>query len=157
MTGNTPRPPPAAPPGPRHPTRPLPTGQPSPSGPATTRPEPVQPSRHHPRSAPSTTTPQAPAIPARTLKASVLRRTSAAEILLSAFRTTARPDAGLGRLYRHLGQGRACESSGNWSVNTNNGYYGGLQISLDKWRYYGGLNYAPRPDLATKQQILIAE
>ncbi|WP_188269452.1 MULTISPECIES: transglycosylase family protein [unclassified Streptomyces] len=51
-----------------------------------------------------------------------------------------------------------CESTGNWSINTGNGYYGGLQISLYNWRYYGGLNYAARPDLATKkQQILIAE
>ncbi|MFD5610384.1 transglycosylase family protein [Kitasatospora sp. NPDC127060] len=52
-----------------------------------------------------------------------------------------------------------CESSGNWSiVSANRLYYGGLQINLTNWRYYGGLNYAPRPDLASKQQqILIAE
>uniref|UniRef100_UPI0019024AA3 transglycosylase family protein n=1 Tax=Kitasatospora aureofaciens TaxID=1894 RepID=UPI0019024AA3 len=51
-----------------------------------------------------------------------------------------------------------CESTGNWSINTNNGYYGGLQISLANWKYYGGTAYAARPDLATKQQqILIAE
>ncbi|WP_435820465.1 transglycosylase family protein, partial [Kitasatospora aureofaciens] len=51
-----------------------------------------------------------------------------------------------------------CESTSNWSINTHNGYYGGLQISLYNWRYYGGTAYAPRPDLATeKQQILIAE
>ncbi|MGW4698503.1 transglycosylase family protein, partial [Kitasatospora cineracea] len=51
-----------------------------------------------------------------------------------------------------------CESSGNWSINTGNSYYGGLQISLPTWRAYSGLQYAARPDLATKQQqILIAE
>ncbi|GAA2829018.1 hypothetical protein GCM10010441_61850 [Kitasatospora paracochleata] len=51
-----------------------------------------------------------------------------------------------------------CESTGNWSINTNNGYYGGLQINLANWRYYGGTAYATRPDLATKQQqILTAE
>ncbi|MFJ4185361.1 transglycosylase family protein [Kitasatospora sp. NPDC089509] len=51
-----------------------------------------------------------------------------------------------------------CESSGNWSINTSNGYYGGLQIALPTWRAYSGLQYAARPDLATKpQQILIAE
>ncbi|MFE5585322.1 transglycosylase family protein, partial [Kitasatospora sp. NPDC056531] len=51
-----------------------------------------------------------------------------------------------------------CESTGNWSINTNNGYYGGLQISLSNWQHYGGTAYAARPDLATKQQqILIAE
>ncbi|MEU3956451.1 transglycosylase family protein [Streptomyces achromogenes] len=52
----------------------------------------------------------------------------------------------------------ACESGGDWSINTGNGYYGGLQISLANWQHYGGTGYAPRPDLATKkEQILIAE
>ncbi|MFJ5925828.1 transglycosylase family protein [Kitasatospora sp. NPDC092948] len=51
-----------------------------------------------------------------------------------------------------------CESSGNWSINTGNSYYGGLQISLPTWKAFSGLQYAARPDLATKQQqILIAE
>ncbi|MFI5531928.1 transglycosylase family protein [Kitasatospora sp. NPDC051853] len=50
------------------------------------------------------------------------------------------------------------ESTNNWSINTGNGYYGGLQISLYNWQHYGGTQYAARPDLATKtQQILIAE
>jgi len=31
-----------------------------------------------------------------------------------------------------------CESGGNWSTNTGNGYYGGLQFSLGTWRAYGG-------------------
>ncbi|MEU4120267.1 FG-GAP-like repeat-containing protein [Kitasatospora sp. NPDC028055] len=52
----------------------------------------------------------------------------------------------------------ACESSGNWSINTGNGYYGGLQISEDNWRHYGGTQYAAYPHQATKkEQILIAE
>jgi hypothetical protein len=51
-----------------------------------------------------------------------------------------------------------CESSGNWSINTGNGYYGGLQFSQSTWAAYGGLAYAPRADLATKdQQIAVAE
>jgi hypothetical protein len=51
-----------------------------------------------------------------------------------------------------------CESSGNWSINTGNGYYGGLQFSPTTWAEFGGLAYAPRADLATKsQQIAIAE
>ncbi|MGW6691987.1 transglycosylase family protein [Streptomyces sp. NPDC054961] len=51
-----------------------------------------------------------------------------------------------------------CESGGRWDINTGTPYYGGLQISLYNWRHYGGTDYAPRPDLATKkQQILIAE
>lgn len=51
-----------------------------------------------------------------------------------------------------------CESSGNWSINTGNGYYGGLQFTNSTWAAYGGTAYAPRADLATKeQQITVAE
>lgn len=32
----------------------------------------------------------------------------------------------------------ACETGGNWSTNTGNGYYGGLQFSLSTWRSVGG-------------------
>ncbi|MGW2746185.1 transglycosylase family protein [Streptomyces sp. NPDC001450] len=51
-----------------------------------------------------------------------------------------------------------CESGGNWSINTGNGYYGGLQFSASTWAAYGGTAYAARADLATKQQqITVAE
>ena len=51
-----------------------------------------------------------------------------------------------------------CESSGNWSINTGNGYYGGLQFSAGTWAAFGGLEFAPRADLASKeQQIAVAE
>ena len=51
-----------------------------------------------------------------------------------------------------------CESSGNWSINTGNGYFGGLQFSQSTWVAYGGQQYAARADLATKdQQVAIAE
>ncbi|MEO7261611.1 MAG: transglycosylase family protein [Jatrophihabitantaceae bacterium] len=51
-----------------------------------------------------------------------------------------------------------CESSGNWAINTGNGYYGGLQFSYSTWLAFGGGAYAPRADLASKaQQIVIAE
>jgi resuscitation-promoting factor RpfA len=51
-----------------------------------------------------------------------------------------------------------CESSGNWTIRTGNGYYGGLQFSQSTWVAYGGTRYAPRADLATRaQQILVAE
>jgi LysM repeat protein len=50
------------------------------------------------------------------------------------------------------------ESSGNWSINTGNGYYGGLQFSQSTWEASGGLQYAQRADLATPhQQMLVAE
>lgn len=52
----------------------------------------------------------------------------------------------------------ACESTDNWDINTGNGYYGGLQFSQSTWEAFGGTRYAPRADLATKdQQIAIAE
>ncbi len=50
-----------------------------------------------------------------------------------------------------------CESSGNWSINTGNGYYGGLQFDIRTWLGAGGGQYAPRADLATRaEQITIA-
>ncbi|MEX0172866.1 transglycosylase family protein [Streptomyces sp. LMG1-1-1.1] len=52
----------------------------------------------------------------------------------------------------------ACESSSNWRINTGNGYFGGLQFSQSTWERYGGTHYAPRADLASKdQQIAVAE
>ncbi|MDK9495784.1 transglycosylase family protein [Streptomyces katrae] len=52
----------------------------------------------------------------------------------------------------------ACESGGNWSINTGNGYYGGLQFSASTWAAYGGKAYAAQANQATKgQQIAIAE
>ncbi|MFI1719272.1 peptidoglycan DD-metalloendopeptidase family protein [Streptomyces sp. NPDC053513] len=52
----------------------------------------------------------------------------------------------------------SCESSSSWHVNTGNGYFGGLQFSQSTWERYGGTHYAPRADLASKdQQIAIAE
>jgi len=50
------------------------------------------------------------------------------------------------------------ESSGNWSINTGNGFYGGLQFTQSTWEASGGLKFAPRADLATPhQQMLAAE
>ncbi|MGK5500424.1 transglycosylase family protein [Streptomyces sp. URMC 125] len=52
----------------------------------------------------------------------------------------------------------ACESSGNWNTNTGNGFYGGLQFKQSTWREFGGTQYAPRADLATRaEQIAVAE
>ena len=52
----------------------------------------------------------------------------------------------------------SCESGNNWSTNTGNGYYGGLQFSQSTWDAYGGGQYAARADEASKsQQIAIAE
>jgi uncharacterized protein YabE (DUF348 family) len=51
-----------------------------------------------------------------------------------------------------------CESTNNWSINTGNGYYGGLQFDSGTWLSNGGGQYADRADHATKsEQIAIAE
>ncbi|MET0786946.1 MAG: transglycosylase family protein [Paenisporosarcina sp.] len=34
-----------------------------------------------------------------------------------------------------------CESGGDWSINTGNGYYGGLQFALQSWQAVGGTGY----------------
>ncbi|MFI8825276.1 transglycosylase family protein [Streptomyces sp. NPDC053431] len=52
----------------------------------------------------------------------------------------------------------SCESSSHWQINTGNGYFGGLQFSQSTWEAYGGTHFAPRADLASKdQQIAVAE
>ncbi|MGE0214824.1 transglycosylase family protein [Mycolicibacterium sp.] len=49
----------------------------------------------------------------------------------------------------------ACESGGNWSINTGNGYYGGLQFTMGTWRSNGG---AGSPHNASREeQIRVAE
>lgn len=51
-----------------------------------------------------------------------------------------------------------CESGGMWSADLGNGYYGGLQFSQETWSAYGGTEFAPRADLASRsQQIAVAE
>jgi uncharacterized protein YabE (DUF348 family) len=50
-----------------------------------------------------------------------------------------------------------CESGGNWSINTGNGYYGGLQFLTSTWLSNGGGDFAPRADLASRaEQITVA-
>ncbi|MCE7081411.1 transglycosylase family protein [Streptomyces sp. ST2-7A] len=51
-----------------------------------------------------------------------------------------------------------CESDGQWTADTGNGYYGGLQLPLKLWIEYGGEEFADTPDLASRgQQIAVAE
>jgi hypothetical protein len=51
-----------------------------------------------------------------------------------------------------------CESGGNWSINTGNGYYGGLQFSYGTWHDSGGGEFAEYPHQATREeQIVVAE
>lgn len=51
-----------------------------------------------------------------------------------------------------------CESGGRWDINTGNGYFGGLQFLDTTWDGFGGEEFAPRADLASRaEQIVIAE
>lgn len=52
----------------------------------------------------------------------------------------------------------ACESTGNWHINNGNGFFGGVQFTQQTWNAFGGDQYAPRADLATRdEQIAIAK
>ena len=48
-----------------------------------------------------------------------------------------------------------CESGGNWSIDTGNGFYGGLQFSLSSWQAVGGVGYPN--DATAAQQIAAAQ
>lgn len=53
----------------------------------------------------------------------------------------------------------ACESGGNWAINTGNGYYGGLQFMLSTWRAVGGQGYPhqnSREEQIYRAEILLA-
>ena len=50
-----------------------------------------------------------------------------------------------------------CESGGNWSINTGNGYYGGLQFDRGTWISNGGGKFGATANLASRtQQIAVA-
>lgn len=60
-----------------------------------------------------------------------------------------------GNVWDRLAQ---CESGGNWSINTGNGFYGGLQFDHSTWLNNGGGQYAAYAHQASReQQIAIAE
>ena len=48
-----------------------------------------------------------------------------------------------------------CESSGNWSANTGNGFSGGLQFTPSTWKAFGGKGQAHNASRA--EQIAVAE
>lgn len=51
-----------------------------------------------------------------------------------------------------------CESTGNWAINTGNGFSGGLQFTPSTWAGFGGTQYAPAAHMATReQQIAVAQ
>lgn len=51
-----------------------------------------------------------------------------------------------------------CEATGNWSIDSGNGFYGGLQFTSSTWAAFGGTQYASQANQATAaQQIAIGE
>ncbi|MGC0331497.1 nucleoid-associated protein YgaU [Streptomyces sp. SAI-170] len=51
-----------------------------------------------------------------------------------------------------------CETGGAWSANDGYGHFGGLRLTQTDWETYGGLDYAPSPEQASRQQqIAVAE
>ena len=49
----------------------------------------------------------------------------------------------------------ACESGGNWGINTGNGYSGGLQFTPSTWRANGG--WGSPNGASREEQIRVAE
>lgn len=73
-------------------------------------------------------------------------------------RLAAQPSSGVavasGSVWDRLAQ---CESGGNWSINTGNGYYGGLQFALSSWQAAGGSgmpHHASREEQIARGKIL---
>jgi hypothetical protein len=86
---------------------------------------------------------------------SVLRRGAAVVMLLAIVAGCRQGRFGSNTMWDKLAQ---CESSGQWRINTGNGFFGGLQFLPATWLGFGGGAYAPRADLATReQQIIVAE
>ena len=51
-----------------------------------------------------------------------------------------------------------CESGGDWSIDTGNGYSGGIQFDKQTWAAYGGTKYSSKAGEASREeQISIAE
>lgn len=66
------------------------------------------------------------------------------------------PAVATGSVWDRLAQ---CESGGNWSINTGNGFYGGLQFTLSSWQAVGGSGYphqASRDEQIARAKILQA-
>jgi resuscitation-promoting factor RpfB len=65
------------------------------------------------------------------------------------------PPVGNGEVWDAISR---CEAGGNWAINSGNGYYGGVQFDQKTWERNGGLRFAPRADMATREeQITVAE
>ena len=82
-----------------------------------------------------------------------LARTAVAGAVIGAPLATAPvASADAGTVWDKLAQ---CESTGNWSINTGNGFSGGLQFTKSTWRAFGGEGLAHQA--SREEQIIVAE
>ncbi|MEV0945490.1 transglycosylase family protein [Rhodococcus sp. NPDC049939] len=90
----------------------------------------------------------------RQVDANVMTASSPRVVRVGAKPGTEVPPVENGAIWDALAQ---CEATGNWAINTGNGYFGGVQFNQSTWERHGGLKYAARADLATREeQIAIA-
>jgi len=95
---------------------------------------------------------RAPSTTGRTIARTALAGAVAgAPLLVAAPAANAAPDSVWDRVAQ-------CESSGNWNINTGNGFFGGLQFTASTWRAFGGNVFADSANHASReQQIVVAE
>jgi LysM repeat protein len=95
---------------------------------------------------------RAPSTTGRTLaRTAVAGAVASAPLLAIAPTANAAPDTTWDRVAQ-------CESGGNWSINTGNGFSGGLQFTASTWRAFGGAQFADVAHSASReQQIVVAE
>jgi nucleoid-associated protein YgaU len=97
---------------------------------------------------------RAPATPNRSTRA-LIGVSAAGALVVAPLALAAPAEAASARTWDRLA---GCESGGNWSINTGNGFYGGLQFTRSTWNGFGGGRYASRADHASRsEQIQIAE
>ncbi|MCQ9343924.1 resuscitation-promoting factor [Corynebacterium kozikiae] len=84
----------------------------------------------------------------------ILREATPATIKRGTKPASTAPSVADGSVWDALAQ---CEATGNWSINTGNGFSGGLQFTPSTWLAYGGGEYAPEAWMATREeQIAVA-
>ena len=95
---------------------------------------------------------RAPSTTGRTIaRTAIAGAVAGAPLLAAAPAANAAPDSVWDRVAQ-------CESSGNWNINTGNGFFGGLQFTSSTWRAFGGGVFADSANQASReQQIIVAE
>ncbi|WP_246136445.1 transglycosylase family protein [Leekyejoonella antrihumi] len=96
-------------------------------------------------------------INSRTRKAALLATSTAAVAGLT-MGAAGTAHAASGGVWDRVAQ---CESGGNWSINTGNGFYGGLQFTLQTWHAFGGSGMpnqaSPAQQIAVAQRVLASQ